>query len=656
MKLNIVSLVEATEEYGGKALGLAQLFSYGMPVPNGSALSPDFVEKIAQQPYDKINLDTLEQGIRTDKGCLLAVRSSALNEDGAENSFAGIYDTVLSVPADSASIARAVVQVYSGQNSARAASYRSDRKISTDICPQLGIVIQEMIEPAIAGVAFSFALGVDGQPIMLLECVEGLGNKLVSGEVTPTRVEIPLDSNQNPDANRAIATGKLLNMTGIGALAELVAKSAQAAKKDLDIEWAIDTKGQPWLLQARPITKTVLVPAQAGTQAVPASSGLAKGTAFVVEEESDLDTFPDSAVLVAQVTETNYLPAMRRAAAVVTEEGGLLSHAAIVSREIGIPCVVGYSDARKYFPTGTIIQVDGTSGIINNESVPGNVSANVRKQDVDWGASYLFEYIIPVRVGDVTGLFNPTPTGLALHLSTDISAVDDEKFEIFSRKNFATSPRRYQSDKYLWYFEWERFQSNEVFRYNLRQSQKVVETFDSLSLSRHYNSLITSGKRFVSARYQAKDAAFQFLLDETLLSYHFLLTMLIPEGYALKAMYVKVQPLLERSGLTFTDIIAGDERVSKMDPTLGEIALFSQTVSQIRNGIYKRLVKEGIARDDYFEDRNSRAEQAISSMHLPYKSGDDPVSVFYSAITQVPAFSNLMQFGQTPPSNPQILS
>jgi len=641
MTSRIVHLHEAAGgEYGGKATGLARLFSCGVPVPQGAALSPKFVEEIVRFPDNKDSHEILARMIGTKSGRRFAVRSSALNEDGEQNSFAGIYDTILNVESNSSAIIQAISRIFEGQTSSRVSLYKAERGIASDINPQLGIVIQEMIAPTIAGVAFTSALATNGCFVMLLECVQGLGDKLVNGESIPTRIEIPF-SNGEPDIGHAITTGTPLNMIGIDRLVSAISQARKTIEKDLDIEWAIDKDGSAWLLQARPITKPVLVPAQTITQSVPASSGYVKGMSFVIKSSDDLDDFPDKAVLVAEVTDIHFLPAMHRASAIITEEGGILSHAAIVAREIGIPCIVGYSNARQLFPTGSALQVDGTSGIVHNESNPGSTHANLARHDVDWGAAYLFENIIPMQVGEVIGLFNPTPNGLALHLPVDISPDADESLEIFSRKTFGTSPRRYQSDKYLWYFEWERFQNNPFFINNFHKSLGVIAALDQKILSAHYDSVVESSVAVKENFKAIDDFASDFLCDESLLTSHFLLTMLIPEGYAIKTLYTKSQPILSQYPLKFSDLLSGAAQGQNTDSELKKISEFSLTLSLLRNSIYERLLDKGIMHSDYFDDRNDRAMQAINAMGAQCSPDDDPVTVFYDNIRKVPAFNLL---------------
>ena len=134
-----------------------------------------------------------------------------------------------------------------------------------------------------------------------------------------------------------------------------------------DTEWAI-ADGKAWLVQARPITTlhhaTMTAPESHDVVArgLPAAPGEASGTVRVLLTPAEGGQLLDGEVLVAQMTNPDWLPTMRRAAALVTDTGGMTCHAAIVARELGVPCVVGARTATTDLQDGMVVTVDGTHG------------------------------------------------------------------------------------------------------------------------------------------------------------------------------------------------------------------------------------------------------------------------------------------------------
>lgn len=139
-----------------------------------------------------------------------------------------------------------------------------------------------------------------------------------------------------------------------------------------DTEWAIDDAGKIWMLQSRPVTSTV-VETKAGPAAgagkklvmgLGAAPGMASGTVRVIGSREDAAELIEGEVLVTHMTAPDWVPLMRKAAAIVTDSGGMTCHAAIVSRELGIPCVVGTADATKVLRDGQVVTVDAGQGIV----------------------------------------------------------------------------------------------------------------------------------------------------------------------------------------------------------------------------------------------------------------------------------------------------
>lgn len=166
---------------GGKAKGLALLDKLKVPVPKWMALPWAKARDISGADLD----DIIAKFDSKDK---LAVRSSAANEDGAQKSFAGLFESKLNVPIDKKSLKSAIDAVILSGNAVRVVDYDN---ATNDV----GVVIQKMINPVLSGVAFTSAIDTDGTDIVLIEVTAGLGDKLVSGLVTPTQIKIPVHDN-----------------------------------------------------------------------------------------------------------------------------------------------------------------------------------------------------------------------------------------------------------------------------------------------------------------------------------------------------------------------------------------------------------------------------------------------------------------------------
>ena len=358
--MKIKNLKEASAISGGKASGLALLNRMGVPVPEGfvidDTLSLEFNEDNIRQIQQFLNeLDPTKK---------LAIRSSARAEDGIGKSFAGIFETELNVSNNINSVLDAIRKVNASATTDVVKAYANNEE------QIMNIVIQEMVEPKISGVMFSEAIDINGDDVVLFECVEGLADKLVSGSANPAQVIVKIKDNKLDESNLRIE-GSLLDLSSLKNIFPFVNKIKQLSDKQFDIEWCINKDGKPYFVQARPITSTVFINKSTKNSGIIASRGYAEGETYVIDEnksdeeiKSAIDNFPDGAILVAGVTETLYMPAIKKAKGIITEEGSALSHAAIVSRELGIPCIAGYKNAITLFQTGTKLVLDASNGKI----------------------------------------------------------------------------------------------------------------------------------------------------------------------------------------------------------------------------------------------------------------------------------------------------
>ena len=224
--------------FGGKAAGLAELRRLGLAVPPGFVLAeasaPNAAE-VARRRFDRMAA----------AGTIpVAVRSSAVGEDGVDQSFAGQYDTVLGVDSVDA-FAAAVRRCAESVDSQRASAY------SGHCTTTMNVVVQQMVDARAAGVVFTADPASGRRDLMVIDAVAGLGEALVDGSASPEHVVLHSDGSTavHEMAGSTVLTARDIDDIRAGAL-----RAAQHWGRPLDLEWAIDRSGRLWWLQARPIT------------------------------------------------------------------------------------------------------------------------------------------------------------------------------------------------------------------------------------------------------------------------------------------------------------------------------------------------------------------------------------------------------------------
>ena len=321
------------------------------------------------------------------KHAYVAVRSSATAEDLPGASFAGQQATFLNVHGE-ANLIEKVKEAWASLFTARAIFYRVTNKFD-HFKVKIAVPVQKMISSDVSGVMFTIDPLTNDKKKLVIEAILGLGEMIVQGSVTPDHYVV--DKGNLEIVEKQVNTQeKLMHKSGIEALAKSIGskqklddahikKLAEIGKKlekhyffPQDIEWALDD-GKLYILQTRPVTTTgkeysslkaegrKLVALLRGDAASP---GMATGPVKILHSPKELSKIKSGDVLVAQMTNPDYVPAMRKAVAIVTERGGRTSHAAIVSRELGIPAVVGAVDAMKVLKDGLVVTVDGSRGEI----------------------------------------------------------------------------------------------------------------------------------------------------------------------------------------------------------------------------------------------------------------------------------------------------
>ncbi|HJJ53216.1 MAG TPA: phosphoenolpyruvate synthase, partial [Methanocorpusculum sp.] len=353
---------------------------------------------LAAKMPTKIKTEILESYKKMGNTTVVAVRSSATAEDLPDASFAGQQDTYLNILGEK-DLLEAVQKCWASLYTARAIYYRSKNGFD-DRSVNIAVVVQQLIFSEIAGVMFS-SHPVSGEKNVMIEASWGLGEAVVSGTVSPDNyvydrksrkiiqktiatksVEIIPDGDKGTKVspvpkerqNIQVLTDKLIIK-----LAEFAIKSEEHYKSAQDIEWGVvgDTI---YILQSRPITtiqkdftKTRSpTSSHANTiilQGYGASPGIASGRVIIVHDVKETNRVQEGDIMVTTMTNPDMVPAMKRVVGIITDEGGMTCHAAIVSRELGTPAVVGTKQATSLLKEGQIVTIDGEKGIIYEGNV-----------------------------------------------------------------------------------------------------------------------------------------------------------------------------------------------------------------------------------------------------------------------------------------------
>ena len=331
----------------------------------------------------------------------VAVRSSATAEDLPSASFAGQMDSFLYIKGIE-NVLKSVKKCISSVFSSRAISYRHEKNFDHFIV-LASVTIQKMLDPESAGVMFTLNPVTGATNEIYIEGSWGVGETIVQGKVDPDSFIV-----QKPELNissRNINTKKLMTIRGatqgkfsiadrasateidvpldiqnkpsiddntVKLLSDYAVKIEKHYNKPMDIEWVLEKNShQIFIVQARP--ETVHSKPQTNNEiilkGIGASSGVSFGPVNVILDIKNTTSFINKQVLVTQMTTPDWTPIMKRASAIITQSGGATAHAAIVSRELGIPCIVGVKDATNILKTGQEVTVDGSTGCIYDGKV-----------------------------------------------------------------------------------------------------------------------------------------------------------------------------------------------------------------------------------------------------------------------------------------------
>lgn len=334
----------------------------------------------------------------------VAVRSSATAEDLPDASFAGQQDTYLNVKG-AETVVDKVKECYASCFTDRAVYYREKQGFDhLDVA--LSAAVQMMVFSRAAGVMFTVNVATGDDQNILIEGAWGLGEYVVQGTVTPDNYTVNKASGKIVEKNVNAQDIKLVRKT-TGDCEEVDVPAAEQNQQKLtdaqieelagyakkieahygcymDMEWGVDERdGKIWILQARPETvwsrrnkengapkeeKKVTTDRKVIVKGLPASPGNVAGRVHVILDPSHIDEFKEGEILVTEMTAPDWVPAMKKAKAIVTDSGGMTCHASIVSRELGIPCIVGTKSrgeaATTTIPDGIDVTIDATHGVV----------------------------------------------------------------------------------------------------------------------------------------------------------------------------------------------------------------------------------------------------------------------------------------------------
>ena len=433
---------------GGKGANLGEMTNAGIPVPPGFIVTADayfdflqqtkLTDKIRQllEPVDVNDSKQLQQAaaqvrelissatmppeiakeieqayVKMSRG-LVAVRSSATAEDLPEASFAGQQRTFLNVQDDEEVVA-AVQECWASLFEARAIFYRVEQNFD-HLKVGIAVPVQRMVQSETSGIMFTLEPETSDKSKIAIDAVLGLGEMIVSGDVTPDEYIVDKDKliittkkikpqewklirsdgGKGEEVNIKVPltaeeqAQQKINDDDIIALAKIGKQLEDHYQFPQDIEWAKENN-QIFIVQTRPVTNIEAVEkAAAGVgpeitapvllSGAPASPGMAVGPVKLVTDPSQIDKVNDGDILVSEMTTPDFVPAMKRAAAIVTDRGGRTAHAAIVSRELGIPCVVGTGQATTTLKDGQVLTVDGSGGKVYDGKIEIAVKAEAQ--------------------------------------------------------------------------------------------------------------------------------------------------------------------------------------------------------------------------------------------------------------------------------------
>lgn len=388
----------------------------------------------------------------------VAVRSSATAEDLPNASFAGEQDTYLNVHGRD-NVIKKVQECYASLFTDRATYYRIKQNFPHEKVA-LSAAVQLMAYSKAAGVMFTVNVVTGDDTKVMIEGSWGLGEYVVQGTVTPDNFVIDKESMK---IDRKVVNDKPIELVrkSDGGVEQIdvpedlrkkpvltdeqalqLASYAEEIEKHygcyMDMEWSLDQNDKLWLVQARPETvwsqrkkeeagenESAATERKVLLQGLPASPGIASGRVHAIDDPKDIKEFKDGEVLVTLMTSPDWVPAMKKASAIITNNGGMTCHAAIVSREMEIPCLVGTASrdkaATQTLKNGQLVTVDAKNGVVYEGEIK-------KEKKLESQPAPVQEYFAPTATGVMMNLGNPDLAEKYANLPADGIGLMREEF------------------------------------------------------------------------------------------------------------------------------------------------------------------------------------------------------------------------------------
>lgn len=612
MRSSIISRPRSNSMLGGKAKGLELLSKNGISVPKFIALSFDEVEMIITS-NETLKLFCSE--LKTYFGDVkIAIRSSANKEDGDAKSYAGFFSSVLNVTIKDDEILNALKTV-------KQSAYRANA--NEDI--KMNIVLQEMISPLVSGVCFTETYNEKGEKFCKISCVDGLADKLVDGRAKASSLIIPIeDERLNVSHIKYIGNVSFLNI-GFVSLVKQIQDVMDRIYKDADLEWCIDKDGNAWFVQLRKITSKVSIHEEVSSCTV-TSEGMALGRAKIIDSSLPTDelmyaikTFPKNCILVSEYTDTMFMPAIKKAIAIITCSGDLLSHSAIVARELNIPCIALDEKLFSQIKDGVEIQIDTRNNIliIDNKKNLMQEKGNSFAQEINWETVNNFDNIAKIKIGDEIFLIEMTPNNLILYHSQRCNkdTIDEVLSKLFSKFNQEILLSS-NTIKYHWYFEWENFSKLELFQKYKEKMKEAILSFDGEKITHLYDEISVISKDLKRKEQLETNVSKKLFIQENIVSLYFLLDMYVPQGLSISMVYKECLGELICSNTSFLDLvnpysIIGDEKLLKAKE-------FLKIITEEKNKIFKSWISNGILIYDFMSLRDRQIRSLFDNRYEKY--------------------------------------
>ncbi len=476
-------------EVGGKGANLGEMYNNNFPIPNGFVVtsfayaknaiensilktieniekninvndinelntkSKQIKELILSKPISKNLEEEILNAYKKLGKCLIAVRSSATAEDLPSASFAGQQDTYLNIFGESELLLN-VKKCWASLFNPRAIFYRRKQNFPIEKV-KLAVVVQKQVESFVSGIMFSANPITNNLNEIVIEAVYGLGETIVSGSITPDTYIVNKKTWQITSKTIAKQTWQLIkDKTGnkkenvpkklqdkqkiSDEIILKYAKIGQAIeehyKKPQDLEWAIE-KDILYIVQSRPITTLNLknnlksqeeeIKQKSILRGLGASVGFATGPVRIIKSLKELNKIKDKDIMVTKMTTPDMVPQMKKAAAIITDEGGITCHAAIVSRELGIPAIVGTEVATKILKEDQLVSVDATKGKVYDGIIDNKITLEKKELKKAQTTSFITSTKVKVNLAfsdaaEKASLTNPDGIGLmrAEHILT----------------------------------------------------------------------------------------------------------------------------------------------------------------------------------------------------------------------------------------------